>query len=81
MDLDAPDDAVGAGRSRYLDLVVGLAEELDLVGEVEGLPSSGTLIASSACAGRLGRAAETMAASMKASRRTKRNRSPEDTVK
>ena len=35
--LDAPHDAVGARRGRNLDAVVGLAEELDRVGEVERL--------------------------------------------
>src|SRR5690606_37019411 len=34
-DLDAADDAVGARRGRYLDLVVGLREKLDLAGQVQ----------------------------------------------
>ena len=33
--LDAADDAVGAGRGRDLDAVVGLAEELDRLRQVE----------------------------------------------
>ena len=41
LDLDAPDDAIGAGRRGNLDAIVLLAIELDGACQVEGTPVEG----------------------------------------